>query len=102
MKFPQNKFEIKTIVTKNFFNDVINLMFDEIVIHLSHVNGEIIGYADDFRNTKLKENKILILVFAHNLFSFNFYFIVKGIKFCVWRKKSLNIGGAVCKHWKSN
>ena len=73
MKFPQNKFEIKTLVTKIFFNDVTNLMFGEIVIHPSHVSGERIGYAHDFCNRKMKENQKLILVFAHNLFSFGFF-----------------------------
>ena len=28
----------------------------------------------------------------HNLFSFDFFFVVKGIGLCVWRTKQLNIG----------
>ena len=67
-------------------------MFNEIMIHHLQVSGEIIGYAHDFCNRKLKENQKLILVFPHNLFSFDFFFL-KGIRLCVWRTKSLNICG---------
>ena len=31
-------------------------MFGEIVIHHSHVNGQIVGYSHNFYNKKLKEN----------------------------------------------
>ena len=67
-------------------------MFGEIVIYYLHVSGQIIGYAHDFCNRQLKENQKLIPVFAHNLFSFDIFFVVKGIRLCVWRTKSLNIG----------
>lgn len=60
MKFPQNNTEIKTLVTKNIFNNVINFIFGEIVVHHSHVSGDIIGYAHVFCNRKLKENQKLI------------------------------------------
>ena len=76
------------------FNGVLNLMFREVVIHHSHVSGQIVGYAHDFCNKKLKENQNLIPVFAHNLLSFDFFFVVKGIRLCVWRTKSLNIGSS--------
>ena len=29
----------------------------------------------------------------HNLFSYNFSFVLKGIRLCFWRTKQLNIGG---------
>ena len=38
------------------------------------------------------ENNNLIPLFAHNLFSFDFFFAVKGIRLCAWRTKRLNIG----------
>ena len=93
MDVPDNKFEIKTVVTKNFFNSVNDLLFGSYVIHHSHVTGEIVGYAHDFCNKKLRETQNLIPVFTHNLFSFDFFFVVKGIRLCVWRTKQLNIGG---------
>ena len=45
MDFPRSKFEIKTVVTKEFFNNVGDLIYGGYVIHHSHVTGEIIGYA---------------------------------------------------------
>ena len=48
MNFPQNKFEIKAVVTKEFFNNVRDLIYGGYLIHHSHVTGEIIGYAHDF------------------------------------------------------
>ena len=83
MDFPDNKFEIKTVVTKKFFSSVNHLLFGSYVIHHSHVTGEIAAYARDFFNKKLKETQNLIPVFAHNLFTFDFFFAVKGIKLCV-------------------
>ena len=58
-----------------------------------HVTRELKGYAHDFCNKELRDNQNLIPVFAHNLFSFDFFFVVKGIRLCVWRTKQLNIGG---------
>ena len=57
------------------------------------MNGEIAGYAYDFCNKKLRKTQNLIAVFAYNLFSFDFFFGVKGIRLCVWRTKQLYIGG---------
>ena len=93
MDFPQNKFEIKTVVTKEFFNNVRDLISGGYVIHHSHVTGEIIGYAHDFCNKKIRENNNFIPIFVHNLFSFDFLFVAKGIRLCVSRTKQLNIGG---------
>ena len=93
MKFPNSKFEIKTVATKNFFSDVINLMFGGAVIHHSHVSVEIVGYVPDICNRKSKENRNLIPVFAYNLFSFDLFFVVKGIRLCLWRTKLLNVRG---------
>ena len=45
-----------------------------------------------FVTKKIRENQNPIPVFAHNLFSFNFFFVVKGRRLCVWRTKRLNIG----------
>ena len=36
-------------------------------------------------------NQNTIPVFAHNFFSFDFFFVVKDITLCVWRTKQLNI-----------
>ena len=44
----------------------------------SHLTGEVIGYAHDFCNKNIRENHNRIPVFAHNLFSFDFFFVLKG------------------------
>ena len=57
------------------------------------MTSEIIGYAHEFCNKTIRENNNLIHVFVHNLFSFDFFFFIKGIRLCVWRTKQLNISG---------
>ena len=93
MDFSDNKFEIKTVATKYIFNNFRDLIYGGYVTHHSHVTGEVIGHAQDFCNKKIRENHNLIPVFAHNLLSFDFFFVVEGIKLCVWRTKQLNTGG---------
>ena len=92
MDFPQNKFEFKIVVTKEFFNNVKDIIYGGCLIHYSQVTGEIICYAHDFCNKKRRENNNLIPVFARNVFSFDFFFAVEGIRLCVSRTKQLNIG----------
>ena len=53
MDFPPNKFDIKTVTTKTFLDDVKNILFASHVIRYSHVTGNIIGYAHDFCNEKI-------------------------------------------------
>ena len=42
MSFPGNKFETKTVITKNFLNDIYNLMFGDVVT-ISNFTDEIVG-----------------------------------------------------------
>ena len=57
------------------------------------MTGEIVGYLHDLCNKKIRENNNFIPVFAHNLFSFDFFFVEKGVRLCVWRTKQSNVGG---------
>ena len=84
MKFPPNKFLIKTIMTRNFLNSLLNLMYGDVVIHYSHIAVELKGFPHNFCNLKVRENKNQILGFAHNQFSFDFFFLFKGIRLSVW------------------
>ena len=93
MHFPPNKFEIKTVITKSFLDDIKNILFASHAIHHSNVTGNMIRYAHDFGNKKIRKNQNLISAFEHNLFSLYFLFVVKGIRICVGRTKKLNIGG---------
>ena len=74
--FPGWNEEIKVFVPKNFLNSVLNFMLNDIVIHHSHISGNIIGYAHSFCNLKIRESyQKTISVFAHNLFRFDFFCI---------------------------
>ena len=86
--FPNDNFEIKTFVTKKMFKCVRNLFYGSHVIHHLHVTGEIKGYAHNFCNKMLRENQDLIPVFAHNLFSFDFFFVLKGIRYVFGEQNS--------------
>ena len=74
MKFPDHEFKSDVLVTKNFFDRVLNLPFGDVLVHHLDINGEIIGFEHDFCNRKLKENQSLIPAIAHNLFKFDFFF----------------------------
>ena len=83
MKFPKEKYQVKTLVTKDFISIILNILNGQTVLHHSHMTGKVIGYAQDFCNKRLKENENLVLAFAHNLFSFDILFVIKGIRLCV-------------------
>ena len=92
--FPGDKGEISLFVSKNFVSSIINLLYCDIWVHHSHVSGNIHGYVHDFCNLKVRElNNQPISVFAHNLFRFDFFFLLKGLRLSVWRTKHLNMGG---------
>ena len=62
-------------------------------VHHSHAKGKIWIYAHDFCNQKVREIQKLFSCLSHNFFSFDFHFVLKGIRLSVWKKKDLNIGG---------
>ena len=64
------------------------------MIHHSHITGEIIDYSHGFSNRNVRENKNNIIVIAHNLFGFDFFFFLKGVRLSVWKTKNLSIGGS--------
>ena len=55
MDFPGDYFDNKTLVSKYFFDSVLNLIFGDVVLHHSHINGRIFGYAHNFCNQEVKE-----------------------------------------------
>ena len=67
-------------------------MYDKHVVHHSHITGEIVGYAHDFCNTKVRENRNNISVITHNLFGFDFFFFLKGVRLSVQKTTNLTIG----------
>ena len=61
-------------ISKNFIKNLKGIMNNKIHLHHSHITGEIIGYAHNFCNGKVKENKYKVTIIAHNLFRFDFFF----------------------------
>ena len=68
-------------------------MNNKTFTHHSHITGEIIGYAHNFCNAKVRENKYKITVVGHNLFRVDFFSLLKDLKAGVWRTEDLNISG---------
>ena len=69
-------------------------MYVKHVIHHSHITGEIIEYSHGFCNRKVRENKNNISVTAHNLFGFDFFFLLKSIRFSIRKTKDISTGGS--------
>ena len=93
MTFPFSKFECETVTTANFFISVHRIINGKIHLHHSHVTGEVKGYAHDFCNWIVRENKDVVPCIAHNFFKFDMFFLLKGIRLSVWRTNDINIGG---------
>ena len=86
--------DTKGAIFSGYFLDNVNcLIYSKNVIHHSHITGDIIGYAHSFCNLKVRENKNQISVIAHNLFGFDFFFFLKGLKLGSWRTRNISIGG---------
>ena len=94
MKFPKNAFVTDVILSNNFLANVCNIIFGREVIHHSHIAGEIIGYAHNFCNQKVRQNKNQISVIAHNLFGFDIFFFLKGLRLGLWQTTNLSIGAS--------
>ena len=46
----RNKFKTEIPFSNKFLSNITSIINDKIVVHHSHVSGEIIGYAHDFCN----------------------------------------------------
>ena len=94
MDFPKLKFdEIKTITTNAFMKNLHRIVNYKVHIHHSHITGEIIGYAHDFCNWKMRENNIFVRLVGHNFLGFDIYYMVKGYRSSVWGTDELRMGG---------
>ena len=80
-------------LSKDFLENLKGIMTSKNHVHHSHISGEIIGYTHSFCNARIRENKYKITVIAYNLFRFDFFFLLKGLKAGVWKTRDLNIGG---------
>ena len=90
MGFPElTIFKSDCIVTETFSKDIYRLSRTKLYLHYSYVTGEIYGLTYNFCNWKVRENKQIFICFAHYLFGFGFYFLVKGVCSSVWGEKIL-------------
>ena len=82
---------MKLLSQARFFNNVHHLIKMKIHLYHSHITGKILGYAQDFCNTKVTEKSAPdIPVIAHNLFCFVFDYIT-----FAWCSKELKIAGEI-------
>ena len=71
MDFPQRRFDYETLTTNELFDSVHIIINFKIHLHHSHTTGKIFGYARDFCNAKVRENKDILTCIAHNFFGFD-------------------------------
>ena len=76
---------------KNFIENLKGIMKNRTHVHHSHITDETIGYAHSYCNQKVREIYPKITVVAHNLFRFDFFFLLKGLRAGVWRTKDISI-----------
>ena len=93
VEFPESDIAYDTITTKIFFRNVYHMIKFKMHLHHSHVTGEILGYVHDFCNWRVRENKTKFVIFAHNFFGFDMFFLLKGFRATAWNTKDINIGG---------
>ena len=75
--FPKSDMQYETFTTNSFFVNAHHLIKLKVHLHHSHITGKIIGY--DFCNARVKENNIEMLIIAHNQFSFDLNYFIKGL-----------------------
>ena len=80
-------------ISQNFLSNMTAILRHQNCVHHSHVTGEIIGYAHTFCNEKVRENYYIIPDITHNLFRFDFFFFVKGVRPSIWQTTDIDIGG---------
>ena len=87
------KINVDVPISNKFLSNMVAIYENKKTIHHSHVTSEIIGYAHNFCNQKVKENYSTIPVFARSQFRFDFFLILKGLRPTVWRTQDISIGG---------
>ena len=94
MDFPQGCFDYETLTTNDLFDSVHKIINVKTHLHHSHITGNIIGYAHDFCNAKVHENKDMLTSIANNFSPFDMFFLLKLIRLSVWETKDINMGAA--------
>ena len=80
-------------MSKIFVDNSKGIMRNKTHIHHSLGSGKIIGYAHSYCNYRVRENKPKLSIIAHNLFRFDFFFLLKVLRAGVWKTRDITIGG---------
>ena len=80
-------------MSKNFIDNLKVIIKNRTHVYHSHISGEIIGYAYSYCNYEVRENQTKISVVGYNLFRFDFFFLLKGLRVGVWKTRNITIGG---------
>ena len=94
MDFPSCSFDFKTVTTSNVFERLYRILNYKVHYHHSHISGKISGYAHDFFNWKVRENKTELSLIGHNFLGFNIFYMVKGYRASCWGTNDFNMGGS--------
>ena len=94
MDFPHHKFDFKTVTTSNFFKILYRILNYKIHYHHSHITDKIFGYAHDFCNWKVRENKMELSLIGHNFLGFDIFYMIKGYRASCWGTNDFNMGGS--------
>ena len=71
-------------ISTKFISNISAILNERKCIHHSHMTRDIYGYAHKFCNKKNRGNYFKTPVIAQNLFRFDFFFLVKGLRASVW------------------
>ena len=78
--------------------NITSILKDTKCIYHSHINGNIYDYTHTCCKKKARENSLRVPVISHNLFRFDFFFLVKGLRASVWKTRDIVIGGILYGH----
>ena len=95
MDFPQRRFDNETLTRNELFDSVHKIINVKTHLHHFHTTGKIIGYANDFCNAKVRENKDALTYIAHNFCGFGMYFLKKELGYQFGKQKTLILVGLV-------
>ena len=99
LTFPSSSLDYETITTNKLFLHTHQLIKGKTHLHHSHVTGEIIGFAHDFCNQRVKEKQNADIPFiAHNFFGFDRFYFLKTFVATAWCTKYVNVGGNHLTH----
>ena len=80
-------------IFRKFIPNIIAILNNKNCVHHSHITGDIVGHAHTFCNENVRGNYYKIPVIAHNLFRFDFFFLIKVLRAGVWKTRDITKGG---------